>query len=570
MKQQSVLHGSVWLIASALLAKLLGAVFRIPLTALLGGTGMGYFSCAYGLFLPVFALSVTGMNTAVSAVTAQSLAKHDAASADRTRRIAFRMFGTGGSVCAVLLFFAAEPLCCGFLHNPRAAFAVRMFAPAVLFCCLNAVLRGIHEGSRNMIPTAVSQVTEGIGRVMIGLLLCQMVLRKGHLLLPYLPEGTTVPEAAAAAAILGVTLSTAVGLLTLLCFPKPCRAVSAPVYTPHSDHALRRALFRILLPVAAASLVTNLTTLIDLATGMRLLEHVILDDPARFGLSGAVTAAQAAEYANFQFGAFSGMAMTVFNLVPAVTNMLGKGVFPSFAASYVQHRTDETALQAARVMQRTAFLAIPAGCGMTALSFPVLLCLFPTRQQETACAAVPLMILGIAVIFAALSYPLFSMLQASGHAGDTVTVMLCGAAVKLLCNLLLIPRFALAGTAVSTAACYAVIMILALRRLHLRTGIRLHLLRLTGGMLFGGVLCAAAAYAAYGRMLCCVSQRIALFSAVAAGGAVYLLTMLLLRPSSGQKKAAKPVFCGFAAFDSVQDRECPSGINNRKVHSDSW
>ena len=56
MKKQSVLRGSVWLIGSALAAKILGAVFRIPLTAMLGGSGMGYFSCAYGLFLPVFAL----------------------------------------------------------------------------------------------------------------------------------------------------------------------------------------------------------------------------------------------------------------------------------------------------------------------------------------------------------------------------------------------------------------------------------------------------------------------------------------------------------------------------------
>ena len=99
---------------------------------------------------------------------------------------------------------------------------------------------------------------------------------------------------------------------------------------------------------------------------------------------------------------------------------------------------------------------------------------------------------------------------------------------------------------------------------------RLHLLRLTGGMLFGGILCGAAAYAVYGRLLCCVSQRIALLCAVAAGGIVYLLTLLLLRPSPEQKKAAKPFSRGFAAFDSVQNQECPPGINNRKVHSDSW
>ena len=94
-REQSVLRGSVWLMGSALLAKMLGAVFRIPLTALLGGTGMGYYSCAYGLFLPVFALSVTGMNTAVAALTAGALAKGNRADAARiaaaSRRIIQKM-----------------------------------------------------------------------------------------------------------------------------------------------------------------------------------------------------------------------------------------------------------------------------------------------------------------------------------------------------------------------------------------------------------------------------------------------------------------------------------------------
>ena len=104
MKRQSVLCGSVWLIGAAVAAKLLGAVFRLPLTAMLGGAGMGYFSCAYGLFLPVFALSVTGINTAVSVLTAQALAQNDPQTAGRLGRIALRMFGIGGAFCSV--FFA--------------------------------------------------------------------------------------------------------------------------------------------------------------------------------------------------------------------------------------------------------------------------------------------------------------------------------------------------------------------------------------------------------------------------------------------------------------------------------
>ena len=61
-RKQSFWKGSALLLASAMIAKLLGACFKIPLTNVLGGTGMGYFSTAYGLLLPVYALSVTGLS----------------------------------------------------------------------------------------------------------------------------------------------------------------------------------------------------------------------------------------------------------------------------------------------------------------------------------------------------------------------------------------------------------------------------------------------------------------------------------------------------------------------------
>lgn len=525
MKKQSVLRGSVWLIGSALAAKILGAVFRIPLTAMLGGSGMGYFSCAYGLFLPVFALSVTGINTAVSAVTARSLAQHDTAAAARTKKLSLRMFGIGGAVAAVGLFLLAGPLCGGLLHNPQAAPAVRMLAPAVWFCCMNAVLRGEYEGHQNMTPTAVSQVAEGIGRAVFGLLLCGAVIRFPDRF-PILPAGEEPAVTAAAAAILGVTLSTAAGTLTLLLFHAPQNHDPLPpVFQPQSDRQLRLSVLRVLLPVAAASLVTNLTTLIDLSAGLRLLA------------GGASADAQAD--ANFRFGAYSGLAVTVFNLVPAVTNMLGKGVFPAFAASYAQHRTDETAHHAQTVMLRTAFLAIPAGCGIIVLAEPILTFLFAGKPHEIAAAAPPLSILGTAVIFAAMSFPVFSMLQASGHAGDTVTVMLTGAAVKLGCNLLLIPRLGLNGLALSTLLCYLVILMLAYRRFRRKTGTALHLLRPLAGIAFSAVLCSVTARAVYDGMRGSVAQRPALLIGIAAGGMVYLIWSGLLRTLPPRDAAAE-------------------------------
>ena len=73
-RKQSFWKGSALLLASAMIAKLLGACFKIPLTNVLGGTGMGYFSTAYGLLLPVYALSVTGLSAAVAQTVSRAAA----------------------------------------------------------------------------------------------------------------------------------------------------------------------------------------------------------------------------------------------------------------------------------------------------------------------------------------------------------------------------------------------------------------------------------------------------------------------------------------------------------------
>ena len=495
-----VLRGTIWLLAAGLIAKMLGAVFRIPLTAMLGGTGMGYYSSAYGLFLPVFSLSVTGINTALSAQTAQYLAKERPEAAHRLSVQALRLFAVIGTAASAALLLLAKPLCTNVLHNPRAALSVQCFAPAVLICCLTAVLRGKAEGHQKMQPTAVSQIAEGFARVGFGLFLCSYALRHSAALLPRFPAGTEAEELAAAAAILGVTLSALVGLLVMLCFrvPKP------PVCNPREDRQILRDFLCLLIPVTAASLVTNLTTLIDLAAGLPVL----------------VKALGSEEQANFCFGAYSGLAVTMFNLVPSVTNTLGKGALPAFAEACAAGDLGQAALHAENVLRRTAFLCIPAGLGLSVLAEPVLQMLFASRQTEIALAAPALQILGIAVIFTALSYPLFSMMQGAGFGGEPLKVMLLGAAVKLPCNLLLIPRIGLTGTAWATLLCYLVILLASVRRFRKSTELPCPLLLYCAKPLMAGLLCAAAAYMLNGYLPLPVT--------VAGAGAVYFLVSLLI------------------------------------------
>ena len=70
-KQQSFLHGSFVLIAATFAAKIISAIYRIPLAHILGPRGMGYFSTAYDLYTPMYSIAMAGLPTAISRMVAE-------------------------------------------------------------------------------------------------------------------------------------------------------------------------------------------------------------------------------------------------------------------------------------------------------------------------------------------------------------------------------------------------------------------------------------------------------------------------------------------------------------------
>ena len=143
---------------SAGISKGLGALFKIPLTNLLGGVGMSYFSCAYSLFMPVYSLTVTGLSSAVARMIAQSVALGMYANAKKVRSTALIIFSIVGLAGSILTFLLSKI----FSRSMESSLSVAMIAPSVFFGCIMSVERGYYEGMSNMYPTAVSQVIEGI------------------------------------------------------------------------------------------------------------------------------------------------------------------------------------------------------------------------------------------------------------------------------------------------------------------------------------------------------------------------------------------------------------------------
>ncbi len=523
---------------SAIAAKGLGALFKIPLTNMLGGIGMSYFSCAYSIFMPVYALTVTGLSTAVARLTAESIALGMYENVRRIRKTAHLLFSAVGILGSLLILLLAKPFSLLATGNTQSGLAVAMIAPAVLFGCVTAVERGYYEGMSNMYPTALSQAAEGVVKVIAGLWLCGLAQAHSLEIMAYFPEITDPRAVSAGAGILGVTLSTVgaaafFALMSLFC-PRKRKPGEAHL---QSRGRIASDLVKTALPVGVSALVTNLTAVIDMMT--------IIGCISRFGLRGGLPVGISPdEVPGFVYGSFSGIALTVFNLVPSVTNMLGKGVLPSVTEAWASGDKARLRKFSSQALLAAAVIAVPAAIGLAVLSPWVLHFLFPRQWDEAEICVNALRLLMPGMVCLCLSFPLFGMLQGIGRASSPLKIMALGTAVKLAGNLIFIPFTGADGAAISTSLCYGVILAVSLRSYIRAAGISMRIEPffsvVLSGLLCGGAALLAADISARmeidGILIILVSALI--------GGAVYLASLMFLKKNSGGES---PLMCHVTA-----------------------
>ena len=520
MKKQSFMKGSVILIASAIISKIIGALFKIPLTNMLGGVGMSSFGCAYGLFLPVYAVTANGLTTAVAKLTAESCAVGNLANVKKIRNISLLLFSLAGLTGTVITALLAQPFSEKAAACPDAWLSVLVISPSVLLGCITAVYRGCCEGMCNMYPTAVSQIIESVVKFAAGLGFCSYVLNNPQKVLAYLPEGTEIVSAASAAAVLGITVSTLAGTVIMYIWHTDFDNFQKN-HIQESAKTICRKIFRIFIPVALGSAVTNLTSVIDLTTIIRCLDKAVKSSPDYFFSNFSFDSAE--NISEFFYGSFSGLAITIFNLVPSVTNMFGKGILPALSESFFTKDKNAVRHLSESVIKATAFIAVPSGLGIFVLAKPVLMFLFSDRPEECAVSVNSLAILGIAVIFLCLSATFFSCFQSAGRADIPVKLMLCGVAVKLVGNLILIPvpQINISGAAISTLACYLIIFILCVIFYRKISGVNIKIAKTLVPSFFSGIMCSATAWLAYTNLPS--DNKIALPVSVLIAGFVYLI-----------------------------------------------
>lgn len=551
--KHSFLHGAFILTVAAVIVKVVGAIFKIPLNHILGGDGMGYFSTAYDLYMPVYVLSNAGLPVAIARVVAECSSNGRFRDARKTLKLANLVFFITGLIGFCIMFFGAR-FFVSTINNPGAYLAVKAMAPTVFFVCLTSAYRGYYEGLQNMYPTALSQVVEVIIKLVLGFGLSMFLYKTGmdgfnlngevfgKVYASLEDARLAVLEYAAAGAIIGVSAGALFSALAIylrhkLVGDKITREeLDAPQPTM-GNRALIKKIVTIAVPVALGSIVGQLTGVIDLWSVLNRLSHAAhLDFNAILSMYGSAVPPEktVGTLPNFLNGSYKGMAVTLYNLIPTFTVALGVSALPPITVAWTTKNRDALKRNVESVLRVTMLFAIPAGIGMSVLSGRILNLLFGSRPGEVAVATPLLSILGIAVIFASACSPINSMLQAVGHAKLPVKIMIVCASVKLIVNYILvgIPEINIMGAAIGTLICYVLIMVTSLVFLFRITDFSPNYISVFIKPLISGLLCAGAAEGSAYVFDMFMPQRLSVVPAIAVGVIVYAAALILLRAIS--------------------------------------
>lgn len=450
-KKVSFVQGAAILGIAGLIVKVIGAAFRIPLANTIGLIGTSYYDTAYPYYSWLLVISSSGLPTAISKMVSERVTLGDYRGAHRVFTTAMQILCCIGLLTSILMFFGSDYI--ARLHMlPEAAYCFKALAPALFFVALMCAYRGYMQGMQQMVPTAISQVVEQVGKLAVGLTLAFMLLDAG-------------PEYAAMGALIGVTVSELLALIYVMLsyrrrWPKIRARLERSVRREAEPVAAR--LIAIALPITIGASISPLASVVDSALIIRILLKL----------------GYAKETAQTAFSLMRTNVATLTNMPGVLTMALAMSLVPAISA--FSAKRDHAGVQdTARLGLKLALIiGLPCAVGLFVLASPILSMLYPNLTEGELTLAVDLMhTSSIGVIFLSLVQSMTGVIQGMGKPNVPVFNLFIGFVLKVasLLALMNIPQVNIQGAAVSTVVCYAFAgiadTIYVIRRAKLRLGL---------------------------------------------------------------------------------------------------
>lgn len=443
-----LVKGTLILSIATLFTKVIGSLFWAPFQNIAGDETVGLYRASFPFYSILLMVASAGIPITVSKFVAERLSRGDWMGARRVLKAASLTLTISGLCVFSLLFFGAEWISHVLLKNPPTKASLQMLAFAILIVPVMGVYRGYFQGHQQMMPTGVSQVVEQIIRVatVIGLTY-------------WMVEAQFPKETVAAGATAGAFAGAIGGLLVVLWYDSRDRKAGSLSGHQHQLNEIQREplfplakeIIRFAIPISLASLVLPLIGLMDSISVPRLLMGL--------GFNHSQT--------NTLFGIYS-RGEPFVNVISTFSSSLTLALIPAISAHVAKKEYQAVERKISQAWLMTLVIGLPASVGLAILARPLNIMMYKDAAGTTTLA-----VLAFSAIFSTLAVTSSGILQGLGYNKIPVRHLFIGALVKVAGNLVFIPLFSIAGSALAMVIAYMVVCILNMWMVINKTGVRI-------------------------------------------------------------------------------------------------
>ncbi len=503
---QKFVKGALILSVAGLVAKVLSAFFRVPLTALIGDEGLGYYGLAYPIYTLFSAIAIVGIPSTIAKLVAEKRVQGKDAEAHQIFTHTFKLMLIVGSLMSAVVILGAPWLVKILNWDEKAIYSLWGLGLSPLFVCIMGVYRGYFQGMQDMIPTAISQVVENAGRFVVGLALAVL----------FMPDIAKAAGGATFGAVAGGLFGS---LILAAMYLKRRKGIMLEVEKtrkvsnnlPFKETA--KKVLWIAIPISIGGAVNSIITMIDSGLVVMRLRDFGISATVATGLYGQLT--KVATFINFPLT--FGMAL-IIGLVPSIAEAMA--------------RKDQKELHD-KIELGTRFalmISLPASIGLAVLANPIMSFIYPTYPDGGGVLAVA----AFSIVFVMLGQALTGILQGMGNVWAPIYAIIGAAMVKAIGNYILVgTSLGVTGAAIASIAGYGTFTLINYYFVRRDTGFRLNTMFVVIKPLIASLVMGAAAYGVskvLSRILDMSSMRnnaVMTLGSVLVGAVVYVVVLVI-------------------------------------------
>lgn len=427
---QSKKNGSNFLVQGSILAmasiisRIIGLVYRLPMTSILGDMGNGYYSTAFEIYNVMLIISSYSLPLAVSKLVSARLAKGEKKKAYQILKGALLFATISGGIVSLIVFFGAEQLA-GIMNTPMSVYALRVLGPGLIVVAILGVLRGFFQGTGTMVPSAISQIIEQIVNAIVSVWAAYVLFNYGTRIGKVLGDEEHYAAAYGAA---GGTLGTLLGSIAALIFVgfifmTYLRIFKKKMKKEHNVNVdsfsyTMKMLIVTIVPVLLSTTVYNISASID----QGIFKNI------------AALQGYAKDQADSWYGVFSCKYRLLINVPISIASAMVASAVPKLTASYAEHDLEAVRSQIQASTRFIMVIAFPCTVGLMVLGKPILLLLFPTTLGNIGVATNMMWLGSIAIVFYSISTLSNGLLQGI----DRMKIPVINALIALVAHIIVL------------------------------------------------------------------------------------------------------------------------------------